>query len=170
VKNLKLLFVLAPVFGLFGITGCSKSNNNSTPSSKDSVLYSPWITLAAAFSSTDSAYEQTLTANSITQNIIDHGTIISYILDNQGDIVSPQDFGLFPFYSVGSIFLAAGSDFSQVSYRYVIIPGTTAVANSVTTGVVSASARTFSTTELKNMTYAQLSKALNIPASGSNIK
>ncbi len=169
-KNLKLLLVLAIVAGFVTInSGCSKSNNNSTPATKDSILYSPWVSLAATFSNTDSAYEENITASHITQSVLDHGAILSYIKDNQGEIVPPDDFGLVPFYSVGNIFLIASADFSQTMYRYIIIPGSVAVTSSAN-GVVSGSGRSFSTAQLKSMSYDQVVKALNIPANGGTIK
>jgi hypothetical protein len=170
VKNLKLLFVFAPVAGLFFITiaGCSKSNNSSTPAATDSVFYSPWITLSAAYNSTDSAYEQTLPAASITQNVLDHGAVLSYIKDAEGDVVPPDDLGLTPFYDLQSIFLIAGGDFSTTSYRYIVIPGTIAVTSSAANRAVSGTAATIGVAGLKAMSYAQVIKALNIPAEGGS--
>jgi hypothetical protein len=170
VKNLKLLLVLVPVAAfIFFISGCSKSNNNSTPSTKDSILYSPWMSLSATFSNTDSAFEQNIAASHITQDIIDHGAILSFIKDNLGEIVPPDDFGLVPFYSVGNILLIANADFSQTMYRYVVIPGSVPVTNSAG-GVVSGTGRTLSVADLKQMSYDQVVKALNIPADGGTIK
>ena len=150
------------------MTGCSKSSNNSsTPAAKDSVLYSSWITLAATYNTTDSAYEQALTVNALTQNVLDHGLVLTYIKDGAGEVVTPQDFSLFPAFTLKTITLFAGGDFSNVPFRYVIIPGTLATS-STSAGVMSGSARTFSVNDLKSMTYAQVIKAFNIPADGAS--
>jgi hypothetical protein len=172
VKNLKLVFVLAIVAGFISVnTGCSKSNNNNPPATKDSVLYSGWMPLTASFSSTDSAFEDNITAAHITQAIVDHGSVLCYYKDNLGEVAPARDLGLLSFVTVGNILLVAGGDFTtpNLVFRYVIIPGTVAVSGNAN-GVVSGTARSLNVTGLKAMSYEQVTKALNIPAEGGNVK
>jgi hypothetical protein len=170
VKNLKFLFVLAPVIGfigMIGITGCSKSNNSS-PSTKDSIFYSAWLTLAPTYNTTDSGYEQTITAGHLTQSILDHGTVTSYMKFSNGtEVYDPTDFGLLPSYNLNAVDLFALGDYTGVLFRYVIIPGTVETS-STANGVRSGTARTFSSADIKSMTYAQVLKTFNIPADGAS--
>ncbi len=164
---------MAPVFGfivMISMTGCSKSNNSGT-NTKDSIFYSAWLTLAPTLSvlnSTDSAYEQTITAGKLTQDVLDHGTVTCYIKFSNGtEVFNPTDFGLLPSYNLNAIDLFATSDYTGVFFRYVIIPGTVETS-STANGVRSGTARTFSSSDIKNMTYAQVLKTFNIPADGAS--
>ena len=169
-KNLKLLFVLATMagfIGMIGMTGCSKSNNTST-NTKDSIYYSAWITLAPTYSTTDSAYEQTITAGKLTQSVLDHGTVTTYIkFTGSTEVFNPTDFGLLPSYNLNAIDLFAQGDYTGVFFRYVIIPGTVQTSSTIN-GVRSGTASTFSSADIKKMTYAQLLKTFNIPADGAS--
>jgi hypothetical protein len=175
VKNLKLLLVVVPVtFLVLSISSCSKSNNNSSSGSGDTVYYSAWISLAPSFvtNGTDSAFVQTLTASHITQSVLDHGTITSWIeFPGENQVFNPTDFGLLPSYGLDSVNLFASyaaGDYTDVLFRYVIIPGTIAVASSAN-GAQSGTGRTFnSPAAIKSMTYAELVKAYNIPANGAS--
>ncbi|HEY4061991.1 MAG TPA: hypothetical protein VGM30_08830 [Puia sp.] len=129
-RKLKIFFLVAFAIGLVSIggSGCSKSNNNSTPSSSDSVLYSPWITLKMTPDAGDTTFEQNIAVKSLTQSILDKGTIMCY-LQYQGQVNYSSDLGVYPTFTLGNINLFTGLDATGLQFRYVIIPGKTAVTD-----------------------------------------
>lgn len=172
-KNLKLFLVAVPVALLvLSISSCSKSNNNSSSGGGDTVYYSAWISLAPSFvtNGTDSGYIQTIKATHITQSVLDHGTITTWIqFPGSSQVYNPNDFLLFPAYALDSINLFApfaAGDYTSVLFRYVIIPGTIAVSSSNSTQ--SGTARTFNSAAIKSLSYAELLKTYNIPANGAS--
>jgi hypothetical protein len=128
VRKLKIFFLVAFVAGLISMAGCSKSNNNNNSSSTDSVMYSSWITLKMVKDQNDSNYQQNITAKSITQSVLDKGTILCY-LQYQGQVNFSSDLGVYPTFSVGNINLFTGQDATGLQFRYVIIPGKTNVTD-----------------------------------------
>jgi hypothetical protein len=130
VRKLKILLLVALVVSLGSIVGCSKSNNNSSNNSNaDTVYYSGWVTLATTYVAADSGYEMNIAAPKITQAILDQGVILSYV-NISGTVLTAQDFGFYPDYTVGNInvFSAQGdATGSGIQFRYVIIPGKVAI-------------------------------------------
>jgi hypothetical protein len=119
--------VVAFAIGLVSIGGCKK-NYYTTSSSADSVMYSSWITLKMTKDATDSNYQQNITAKSITQSILDKGTVLTY-LQYQGQVNYSSDLGVYPTFTVGNINLFTGQDASGLQFRYIVIPGKTAVTD-----------------------------------------
>jgi hypothetical protein len=130
VRKLKIFFLMAFAAGIICSigTGCSKSNNNNSSSSTDSIQYSAWIPVVMKADPGDTTFEQNVTAKSITQNVLDKATILTYV-EYQGAVNYASDFGVFPTFSVGNINLFAGFNGTGLSFRYVIIPGKTLVTD-----------------------------------------
>ena len=133
----------------------------------DSVLHSVWITLNTPLTS-DSLYEQAITATALTSRIIDSGVVLSY-LGFPGSGTSGTDTAVFSiseastYYGpitqelfVGEIDLLALSDFTGVLYRYVLIPGSI-----VTNGI---DGKKYTKQQLQTMSYADVQKILALPA------
>lgn len=165
-RKLKVCFLLALAAGLVSVIGCKKSYNTTVVGGKDSIYYSPWITLSMGFSQVDptfgdSAYEQIITAKKVTQSIISHGVVLTYIiqgLTNNGDtVISNAESILNPFLYVNSIDLYTGAygDLSGVPFRYVIIPG-----NVLTTTVF----KDYSSAQLKKLSYTEVNGLLKAAA------
>jgi hypothetical protein len=163
-KNLKLIFVLSTVFVLAAIS-CKKGDAGPAgppgPAGPDSVIYSPWITLNLAQtvnSGGDTSYDQTLTAASITQAVIDKGFIMSYLdLSSGSGQIFPTasvGFAVTEIFSVGSIFLSIPFPLAaDAKYRYVIILGTIQGNR-----FVSGPAAGLTTSEVQNMSYKDVLK------------
>src|ERR1700710_1967071 len=89
-KNLNLLSI-ASVCIITALAACSKGNTGPAgargPAGPDSVMHSPWIALNTPFSTTDSSYEQTITASALPSKILDSGVVLSYVglLTGSGD-------------------------------------------------------------------------------------
>jgi hypothetical protein len=164
-KNFKLLIAAAAIV-IIGMMSCSKGDTGPAgpagPAGPDSVTYSPWIKLNTPFNTNDSLFEQSLTAASLTQGIIDSGVILTYINLNQTagqyDVIPISSFSneMVESYSVGTINILALNDFTGYFYRYVTIPG------SVKTGPNSAERKIkgYTIKELKAMPYAQAQQVL----------
>ena len=154
-RKVKIFFLAATVIGFFSLIGCSKSNNN-TPPADDSVYTSSWITLAMNYNSADSDYEQTISAPAVTSAILNTGVVLGYgaYLNNNNDTVveSAIEFDMYQTFSVGSIFLQAGFNNTDLWYRYVIIPGQVLT----TKGLTPMQART--------LNYAEVTKLISTPA------
>jgi hypothetical protein len=162
VRKLKVLSLATLIAGTFFLSvGCSKSNNNNSTSTKDSVLYSAWQPFSLKFESldnnSDSVYDQTTTAAAITQNILDKGTVLVYISDGSGNYTDAVNAGFSVILGVGQIYISTyGSVPSTFTWRYVVIPGTIATTNS------SGSLQTYTPSQLKTMSYAAVSGILGI--------
>jgi hypothetical protein len=167
----------AIVLSLSAMVSCSKSDNDTNNSGADSVLYSAWIPLHLAITqpTSDSIYEQQVTAKALTTSILSKGAInvyLNYSGSGGTQVALPSDAGIYPTYAVGSIYLDAyGSNgllMSQNLYfdsvRYVLIPG------KVSTTSVNGTVQTYTSTQLRQMDYSTLTKVLGIPANGSSIK
>jgi hypothetical protein len=164
-KNFKILIAALTIL-IIGMMSCKKGDTGPAgpagPAGPDSVTYSPWIKLNTPFNTTDSFYEQSLNAASLTQGIIDSGVILTYINLNQTagqyDVIPISSFSneMVESYSVGQINIIALDDFTGFSYRYVTIPG------SVKTGPNAADRKIkgYTIKELKAMPYAQVQQVL----------
>ena len=136
VSKVKIFFLTATVIGVFSLIGCSKSN--SSTSTKDSVYYSPWLTITMAPTDAgDTAFTGTISASSITASVVRGGAVMTYLgspgFPSAGDTAaeSAVDYGLYSSFVLGSIDLLSfgyGNDFSTSNsgfvFRYVVIPGT----------------------------------------------
>lgn len=162
---MKIFFLAVIAIGFISVIGCKKSNNNNTVvSGKDSIYYSPWITLSMGFSQIDpgtgdSAFEQVIAAKTVTAAIVSHGVVLTYVvqgLTNNGDtVISNAESILNPFLYVGSIDLYGLADFSGALFRYVVIPG-----NVLTTS----SLKDYSVQQLKTMSYTEVTGVLKAAA------
>jgi len=104
--------------GATGATGATGTAN---------VMHSGWTTLRMSYNSTDSAYEQTLAADSITQAVLDSGVVIGYIeYTNSASQTQVENASSYmeEVFGVGSVHLySAYYDLTGANYRYIIIPG-----------------------------------------------
>ena len=121
------------------------------PAGTANVKYSSWNELSMSFVFSDSLYEQTIKADSITQGVLDSGVVMTYMKyvnsSNQTTVVNAETYMGVEF-NLGKINLYSNYDFSGFSFRYVIIPG------GVKAGQRSGSAISGYTKEqLKNMSY-----------------
>ncbi|HEY4875815.1 MAG TPA: hypothetical protein VIH86_09605 [Puia sp.] len=144
-KNL-ISFSLAIAVIAFSISGCSKGSAGPAgpagPSGSDSVLHSAWIQLSMTQTidaNSDTFYDQSITATSITASVISNDVIVSYIgipgsgpngasgsdtlAINVSDVYTYTGGGyltqdLLP----GLIELYSNFDLSGQLYRYVIVP------------------------------------------------
>jgi hypothetical protein len=134
-KKLKFISIFILSVSLLAIS-CKKGDTGPAgargPAGPDSVQYSGWTTLALTFNTTDSLYEQNITAAAITQDILDKGIILSYInfTDQSGasNVFNASEI-LSVTYSVGKVNLASPANFSGVTlqFRYVVVAGTIAL-------------------------------------------
>ncbi|HTQ65318.1 MAG TPA: hypothetical protein VMI12_10995 [Puia sp.] len=166
-KNLKLVSILFSVV-ILATVGCQKgSTGPQGPPGPDSVIYSSWITLNTPYNSADSGYEEILTANSITQDIIDKGIILTYIDPNGDGNIFPTasvGFAISETYSVGAISIFSLVDLSGFEYRYVVIAGSMQGNK-----VVSGPAKGMTREQLQTMSYEAVQKLAGTSSkSGSN--
>ena len=154
-RKFKIFFLTAIVIGFFSMIGCTK-NNTSTVYTKDSVYSSSWVTLAMSYNTTDSAYEQTITAPAVTSSILNTGVVLGYgaYVNNNNDTVEEAalEFDMYQTFQVGAIFLQSGFDNTGLFYRYVVVPGSVLAATKVTPK------------ELKAMSYTEVTKLLGTTA------
>lgn len=161
-KNLRSFSILIAGMALM-LLACSKGDTGPAgpqgPAGPDSVIHSPWILLNTVFSTTDSAWEQTITAPAITQKILDSGIILSYvsIKDNSNItlVFNATPYFLSEIFEPGKIDLATSVDFTGVNYRYVIIAGTI-TAGTITSGP----AKGLTVSELRTMSYSAVQKMI----------
>src|SRR6185437_11464816 len=160
----------ATVLGLSAMVSCSKSSNNNNNSGSDSVLYSNWIPLALVLQqpTSDSIYEQKVTANALTASVLNKGAVniyLNYSGSKGTQIALPSDAGIYPTFTTGAIYLDAyggngalmASNLYFDSVRYVIIPG------KVSTTSANGSVQTYTPAQLKQMDYSTLTRVLGIP-------
>jgi hypothetical protein len=165
-KNLKLVSVLFLALCI-AVVSCSKGTSGPAgPPGSANVEHTAWVTLAMTKgldAAGDTVYTQTITAASITQTILDSGLVLCYLqTPGGGTITDVADFSyvLDVEISVGSIALTSfGEDFSGAGFRYVIVPGSTLIANSL---------RGYTKTQLKTMSYSAVSKLLGISETSSS--
>ncbi|HLK30719.1 MAG TPA: hypothetical protein VKT28_19230 [Puia sp.] len=172
-KKLKLVAVAIIGMAFVSIVSCKKGDTGPAgargPAGPDSVIYSSWIVLNAPFNSTDSAYEQTISAPALTQSTLSTAVILSYIGvpgagTNGTDTAVINVSDAFTFFQgayitqnllPGEIDLFSNVDFTQIGalYRYVIVPGTILAGNSILKG--------YTKEQLRSVDFVTLSKALN---------
>jgi hypothetical protein len=113
------------------IYGCSKPSNGSPGATgakgTANVMYSSWSSLAMTYNTTDSAYEQTIVANAITQPILDSGMVLCYIKysgsSNQVQVENANAY-METVFGLNSIALYSYVyDFTGISFRYIVVPG-----------------------------------------------
>jgi hypothetical protein len=148
---------------VIAMISCSKSGTTGPtgpkgPAGPDSVYSSQWTNLNLVWNPTDSNYEETITAASVTKGILDSGIILTYV--NLPDTTTGTYFvstvaSLSAFfyedYSVGSIFISSfRTDYSSIviKYRYVTIPGSKTIGNGA-----NRTYNGYSAAELKSMSY-----------------
>ncbi len=129
----KVVFV-AVLFIVAGLYGCSKNGNTGATGATGTanVLYSSWNALSMTFNSTDSAYEQNITADSITQAVLDSGLVLSYIkytnAANQPQVENAGNY-MEEVYGVQNIQLYSYTyDYTGIAFRYIVIHGGTSIA------------------------------------------
>lgn len=150
-RKLKIIFpavILVVFFGsLLSVVGCKKTYTTVV---KDSVSYSPWqsfkMTFGGATNTTDSLFSETVTAKSITQAILDKGSVMVYITDGSGSYAEAASQGFFVILAVGQIYLQTNFTVpSSWQFRYVIIPGNVATQS-----------------QTKHLSYSDASKLFNL--------
>ncbi|HVT84325.1 MAG TPA: hypothetical protein VHD35_03940 [Chitinophagaceae bacterium] len=163
-KNLKIL-LLVTVIATIAVMSCQKGATGATgpvgPAGPDSVIHSGWIVLNTPLNNSDSLYEETLNASSLTAPILDSGLVLSYIgVPNGSDtsvLTVSEAATLYGPISqelhVGSINLYSLFDYTGFLYRYVIIKGTTLVGR--------ANGQVYTKDELEAMSYKDVQKLVN---------
>jgi len=180
VKNLTLLSLLALATGFIMMMSCKKGDTGPAgPVGPDSVQYSNWTPLSMAGyidANSDTTYTDTLIAKSITSAILSKGAVVGYLqgMDALGDtVIVNASSRMDENFLVGKIELfsnapyasnSAGVDYTGYNYRYVVIPA------KIATSGISGSGKTYTTDQLKAMSYSELTSVLNIPAKGSSLK
>src|SRR6185437_3643839 len=158
-KLCKGIFLMASVI-MVGMFSCKKGDTGPAgktgPAGPDSVSTSAWIPLSMKDSTINSNtyYIQEIPAPAITQRILDSGIILSYLhyIDaTTGTNIFNASEAVNVTYSVGNVeVLSSGIDWTGVfDFRYVIVPGTLTIGNSVGSGP----AKGLTRSELQNMNY-----------------
>ncbi|HEY4154639.1 MAG TPA: hypothetical protein VGM24_04410 [Puia sp.] len=161
----KWIWILGAIL-MVGMISCKKGDTGPAgpagPAGPDSVVYSAWIPLSPTYNADDTLFEQTISAPSITQAILDSGVILSYVnFGSTGSYdvvpVSAVNYLIQEDFSVGSISLLIppSYDLSGLPYRYVTIPGSKIEGNR-STGAV----KGITIQELKTMPYAKVQALL----------
>ena len=159
-RKVTIFFLTATVIGFFSLIGCSKSNNNNNSSGKDSIYYSPWMTITMLPTDAgDTIYEENISAPALTSAVAADGAVVGYLgepgFPSTGDttVESAIDFGLYTSFTTGSIGLTSFgylNDFSTSNssflYRYVIIPGNVLTTKGLTPK------------QARSLTYAEITK------------
>jgi hypothetical protein len=157
-----MLTATVSVAMILSLVGCKKTTNNTTVI-KDSIYYSPWVTLAMTPSNGDSLYYQDFTASKITPSVISTGSVISYIgvpsQPSAGDttITDLIYWNAVQILSPEAIEVDASgylNDLSGLLYRYVVIPGSVLTTTSL---------HNFTQQQLQRMSFTDLQKAANTP-------
>lgn len=166
---LKLGLLATLTTGFLMIMSCKKGDTGPAgPAGPDSVMYSNWITLnmTGVTDGTDSLYYQTITAKSITADIINKGSVLTYLLVSDplsGDSsVIAGNLALEEHFLVGSINLYSSITYTGYLYRYVVVPAKISVTSA--NGAVV----TYTREQLSKMDYSTLSSLLHVPAKGSS--
>lgn len=143
----------------FTVMSCSKGTTGPQgpqgPAGPDSVIYSTWTAINLTWNATDLAFEQSISAPAITQDILDNGVILSYldIPSQSGDqVVDALNF-VTTIFSVGNVQLITDSSGEQVvqgeGFRYVIIPGSMLASSALSQ---------YTKGQIKDMSYAQITQ------------
>lgn len=162
-KISRLILILNAVI-VMGMIGCSKKGDQGPagprgPAGPDSVVYSQWIILNSTYNADDTLFEDTLSAPSITQSILDSGVILTYVNFQASNgtyhviPVSSLNYLMSEDYSLGQINIIATSDVTGLPYRYVTIPGSK-IAGNKTSGTIQG----HSIQELKTLPLTEVQK------------
>ena len=165
-SKLKFLLAAGVVIGMFSVTSCKKTTNNTTVV-QDSIYYSAWIPLNMQLtvdpSTGDTLYVQQITAPAITSKIVSRGAVVAYYgyPASAGDTVIFDEAEVGNYvgisYSTGSIQVEGFNiDLSYSSsggylFRYVVIPG----------NVLTTSFNGMTQQQLNKMSFTDLQKAIN---------
>ena len=132
-SNLLLLSVSIVIAGLYSCTktGATGATGAAGATGTANVMYSSWAALSMSYNSTDSAYEQTIAADSITQAVLDSGLVLSYVkytnstgqtqVENASNYVE-EVYGLKTITLYSYVF-----DLTGTPFRYIILHGGTNV-------------------------------------------
>jgi hypothetical protein len=173
-KISKWLFLMASVI-ILGMLSCKKGDvgpagpagpagavGAAGAPGPDSILTSSWM----AVSMTDTTFNsnpyfiEEIPAQAITQRILDNGIVLGYLqyLDaNNGTNIFNASEAVNVTYSLGNVELLSGTDWTGVfNFRYVVVPGTLTVGNSI----VSGPAKGLTKSELQKMNYKDVQKLL----------
>lgn len=164
-KTLKLCLLATLAAGFLMIMSCKKGDTGPAgPAGPDSVMYSNWITLSmtGVTSGSDSLYYQVIDAKAITADIINKGSVLTYLLVSDplsGDSsVISGNLAFEEHFLVGSINLYSPVTYTGFLYRYVVVPAKVSVTS--TNGTVS----TYTREQLSKMDYTTLTSVLPPPA------
>ena len=158
-RTVKISILAVIVIGLFSLVGCSKSNNSTTVV-KDSVYYSPWLTITMTPTNAgDTTFAENVSASTVTASIVHSGAVLTYLGEPgypaAGDTAAESaiDFGLYATLVTGSIQLTSFfNDFSTnnsgLVFRYVVVPGTVLATTKLTPQ------------QLRSMNYTEVTKLL----------
>ncbi len=160
-KKLLNVSLAIALLAVASFSSCSKGPKGDTgttgPAGPDSVFSSAWAVLSMTFNTTDSAYEETITAATITQPILDSGVILTYIhyIDNNGnDNYEPATDYMSTTFLVGQIELFSNINFTNLAeFRYVTIPG-------ALIGTTSSPFAGLTIGQVKALSYQQVNKLL----------
>ena len=169
VRKVSILVVAALAIGVVSMVSCSKSGS-TTITTKDSVYYSPWMTISMSPTDAgDTAYVETISASSVTAAVVSGGAVLTYLGEpgypSAGDTAAENaiEFGLTTTLIPGSIELESYgylNDFSTgnstLLVRYVVIPGTVLE----TTGLTRQ--------QLKSMNFTEVTNTLHLASTKSS--
>ena len=160
--------------GPTGPAGADGADGADGAPGTDSVLYSSWMPMnmtGTIDANSDTTYYQNFTADAITSEILNTGTVVTYLetVDANGDsLIFNAATALTESYYVGDIFVesfppaasnSAGFNYAGYNYRFIVVPG--AIATTMFKGM--------SPQQIKKVSYPVIVKMLNLPASSSNI-
>lgn len=157
------LFIVLSGF-IIGLYSCSKTGATGATGATGTanVMYSKWNNLNMSYNSSDSAYEQTITADSLTQAVLDSGLVLSYIkYTNSSGATQVESASTYmeEVLALKSIKLYSYIyDFTGVPFRYIIIHGGTSIGNrsSASSTLIQGHTRE----EWKSMPYEQVTALL----------
>ncbi len=124
--------------GAAGANGTNGTNGTNGANGADSVLYSAWMPMNMSDTiegTADTIYYQNFTANGLTSEILNSGTVVTYLetVDGNGDsLFFNASTVLTESYYVGDIFVesfpsassnSAGYNWPGYNYRFILIPG-----------------------------------------------
>jgi hypothetical protein len=117
---------------LVSIQGCSKGSTGATGANGTAnVQYSSWAALAMTYSAADSAYKETIAADSVSQAVLDSGIVLCYIkYTNTAGQLQVENASVYIEIVLGVKTITLYSytyNYTGVNFRYVIIPGGTKI-------------------------------------------
>jgi hypothetical protein len=155
--NQSKLFLAALFAIVTGLYSCSKTGNTGATGATGTanVLYSNWSALNMTYNLTDSAYEQTITADSVTQAVLDSGLVLCYIKYTNAASqtqVESADSSMETVLGVKSITLYSYTyNFTGTDFRYIVVHG--GVNINGRSAAPSATIRGYTKAEWKAMSY-----------------